>query len=363
MTFKQTTNNKSDNSPLLPIVMLVLLWAFWISTRLIPWWSAALCATLCATLLSAVINQAAKALHRLCGLPKKACAILLFFTHTALLAFGFLTLGGKLIKEAEELILSLSVYRADADALVMRLTLTAADRLSAILPFDVEAEYLSKVLVSASDGIITYAASAAGKFAASALGASPKIFFAAVTLLTACFYMTADYEAIKTSLLSLLPERAKGSLPSLWKNALTVAKKCALAYLIFFFMTALIVWIGLLALKSPYALIMALIVAAVDLLPVFGAGAVLLPWSLFSFAIGESSFALGLLIIYGTVTVARKLAEPKVFGDGLGVHPLLSLAFMAAGGLLFGFLGLLLSPLCAYLFNEFIKKRAKSKKM
>ena len=91
--------------------------------------------------------------------------------------------------------------------------------------------------------------------------------------------------------------------------------------------------------------------------------AVLLPWSLFSFAIGESGFALGLLIIYVIVTAVRKIAEPKVLGDGLGVHPLLSLAFMTVCGMLFGFIGLLLSPLCAYLFSEFIKKRAKSKKM
>ena len=127
MTVKTPTEANNDKNPNLPLFALILLWAFWVSTRLVPWWSAALCATLFAALLAATVNSAAKLLHRLSGLPKRSCAILLFFALTALLAFGFLTLGGKLIKEAEELILSLSVYRADADALVMRLTLTAAD--------------------------------------------------------------------------------------------------------------------------------------------------------------------------------------------------------------------------------------------
>ena len=361
MTEISTSKKDMSISPIL--VSAILVWMLWATVRLVPWLSTALLAALFAALLSTAINKAAGALHRLTSLPKRACAILLFLALIALFALGFFTLGGKLIKEAEELILSLSVYRADADALVMRLTLTAADRLSAILPFDVEAEYLSDVLVSASDGIITYVASAVGRLAASALGASPKIFLAAVTFLTACFYMTADYDLIKNALLSLLPKRLRDSLPSFQKNAMSVAKKCAVAYLIFFIMTALTVWIGLCVLRSPSPLIMALTVAAVDLLPVFGAGAVLLPWSLFSFAIGESGFALGLLIIYVIVTAVRKIAEPKVLGDGLGVHPLLSLAFMTVCGMLFGFIGLLLSPLCAYLFSEFIKKRAKSKKM
>ena len=108
---------------------------------------------------------------------------------------------------------------------------------------------------------------------------------------------------------------------------------------------------------------MALAVATVDLLPVLGAGAVLLPWSALSFALGEPRFALGLIVIFGVVTAVRKIVEPKLLGAELGVHPLISLAFLVLGGALFGFLGVLLSPFAAYIFSEFIKKRAKSKKM
>lgn len=363
MTVKTSHTENDREKYFLPLTTLVLLWILWVSTKLVPWWSAIICATLLSSLLSSIINKAAIYLQRLTRLPKRLCAILIFLALIVLSGVSFFALGGKLIKEAEELLVSLSLYRVDADALVMRLTLATAERLSALLPFDVEAEYLSDLLVSASDGIITYAAGAVGKIAASALGASPKIFFAALTFLTACFYMTADYDLVKNALLSLVPEKINNSFPSLRANALDVVKKCATAYLIFFFMTAAIVWIGLLILKLPYALIMALAVAAVDLLPIFGAGAVLLPWSIFSFGIGEAETALGLLVIYGIVTVVRKIAEPKILGDGLGVHPLLSLAFMTVGGLLFGFIGVIASPLLAYVFSEFIKKRAISKKM
>jgi len=175
--------------------------------------------------------------------------------------------------------------------------------------------------------------------------------------------MATDYDTVKKTLLAIVPDRLKSSLPSLKTDAIKVAKKSAIAYLTFFVMTTAIVWIGLLFVGSPYALIMALTVAAVDLLPIFGAGAVLIPWSLLSFAFGRPRFALGLIIIYGTVTIARKAAEPKILGAGLGIHPLISLAFMTAGGIFFGFFGVLISPLAAYLFCEFIKKGKDSKKM
>lgn len=344
-------------------VWIILIWIFWVSTRLIPWLTAALSALLVAVLLAAAIDRIANAAARMIKLPKKLCSALIFFASAALLTICLFYLGELIIKEASELPVELSLFRADADALVIKLTSNVSGVLSAYLPFEVETEYLMKALSTASDSLIAYAANTVGKLAASAIGASPKIFFAAVTLLTACFYMTVDYDRISAALRSFLPNRFKNGISALRADIFKVVKSCVLAYLIFFIMTAVLVWIGLLILGSSYALIMALAVAFVDLLPVFGAGAVLLPWSAFAFAFGDPRFALGLLIIYGIVTVARKIAEPKILGDGLGIHPLLSLAFMTVGGMLFGFFGLILSPLAAYLFCDFIKKRAKSKKM
>ena len=360
------TNNfskKGSKNPLALGVWIILIWIFWASTRLVPWLPAALTALLLSVLLAAVTDKAASSVSRLIKLPKKLCAALIFFASATLLTISLFSLGELLVKEARELLVELSLYRTDADALVIKLTSEVSGILSAYLPFEVEAEHLSEALTAASDSLITYATSAVGKLAVGALSASPKIFFAAVTLLTACFYMATDYDTVRSALWALVPDKLKSSIPSFKADAVKVAKKCAVAYGLFYLMTAALVWIGLLIIGSPYALIMALAVATVDLLPVLGAGAVLLPWSALSFALGEPRFALGLIVIFGVVTAVRKIVEPKLLGAELGVHPLISLAFLVLGGALFGFLGVLLSPFAAYIFSEFIKKRAKSKKM
>ena len=100
---------------------------------------------------------------------------------------------------------------------------------------------------------------------------------------------------------------------------------------------------------------MAFIIAGLDFLPIIGAGAVLLPWALLSFAGGDLRFGLGLLIIYGVVTIARQISEARLIGGSLGIHPLATLFAMYAGLKLFGFFGMLMGPVAALAAREYLK--------
>ena len=104
------------------------------------------------------------------------------------------------------------------------------------------------------------------------------------------------------------------------------------------------------------AIIVAMIVAALDLLPVIGVGVVLLPWSIFAFAVGDSGTGIGLIVIFLVYTVVREILEPRILGKSLNVHPIITLISLYVGYAVFGVAGLVLFPLLAMaicpLFNK-----------
>lgn len=108
-----------------------------------------------------------------------------------------------------------------------------------------------------------------------------------------------------------------------------------------------IVTLGLLLLKIPYAPAWALLVAAVDAVPLLGTGTVLLPWALVRFLQSEPGVGFGLMALYVLAAVTRTVLEPRFFGRHLGLDPLVMLIFLYFGYRLWGFWGIVISPLLA----------------
>ena len=108
-----------------------------------------------------------------------------------------------------------------------------------------------------------------------------------------------------------------------------------------------IVTCGLLLLKIPYAPAWALLVAAVDAVPLLGTGTVLLPWALVRFLQSEPGVGFGLMALYMLAAVTRTVLEPRFFGRHLGLDPLVMLIFLYFGYRLWGFWGIVISPLLA----------------
>lgn len=124
----------------------------------------------------------------------------------------------------------------------------------------------------------------------------------------------------------------------------------------------LLIFIGLTILKVKYAIIIAVGIAVLDLLPVFGTGAVLWPWTLIEFINGDYISAIGLLLIWGISQLVRQFIQPKFVGDTLGVHPIPTLFLLFAGYKLSGVFGMIIAVplgiLTATLYKEGIFKNA-----
>ena len=94
-----------------------------------------------------------------------------------------------------------------------------------------------------------------------------------------------------------------------------------------------------------YPLLIALGIAFVDALPIFGSGAVMVPWAVFTAFNGDvklAIFILGLLVI---MSILRQIVEPKIVSGKIGVHPIFTLIAMYTGFRIIGVFGMLLGPI------------------
>ncbi len=111
-------------------------------------------------------------------------------------------------------------------------------------------------------------------------------------------------------------------------------------------------FIGFTILGNRYALLIAIGIALLDAFPFIGAGLVLIPLSLGSFLAGDVRVGLGVGVMYFCTIALRQMLEPRVLGDEIGLHPLLTLSSILVGYRVFGVLGMLGGPIVVLVFKN-----------
>ena len=130
------------------------------------------------------------------------------------------------------------------------------------------------------------------------------------------------------------------------------------SYSLLFLLTFTELTIGFLIFQIPHSLLVAVLIAIFDILPVLGTGGVLIPWAVILAVIGNYPLAAGILILYVIITVVRNSVEPRIVGKQIGLHPLLTLIAMFTGVSLAGLPGLILLPMAVMIFVNMEKNGA-----
>lgn len=161
------------------------------------------------------------------------------------------------------------------------------------------------------------------------------------------YFISARLPRLRTFAGEHIPAFWKDSLLPTWQHLKTSLGKWLLAQGKLIAITYGIVSLGLLLLGIPYAFAWAILVAAVDAIPLLGTGTVLLPWALTKLLQGDPLIAGGLAVLYLAAMITRTVLEPRFYGSHLGLDPLVMLFFLYFGYRLWGFLGIIISPLLA----------------
>lgn len=124
-----------------------------------------------------------------------------------------------------------------------------------------------------------------------------------------------------------------------------------------FILSFFIFSIGLYLIDAPYYILIGLIIAIVDVLPVVGSGIILIPWSIYSFISKNSSFGYKLILLYIIAMVIRQILEPRILGKNIGLRPLYTFVSTFIGSLIFGPIGVFVGPIIAIILNTIYLKQ------
>ena len=176
---------------------------------------------------------------------------------------------------------------------------------------------------------------------------APSVLLFAVTALIGTYFISASYPDLLHGAARLLPDRFLCRARLLRRDLRRTLGRWLRAQGLMTLITFGVLAAAFLMLGVRYALLLALLTAVIDALPVLGTGTVLLPWAVFDFLTGDVPEGVGLAITYAAVTFLHSSLQAKLLGDQLGLHPLATLAAIYAGWKLWGVWGMVLFPILA----------------
>lgn len=171
-----------------------------------------------------------------------------------------------------------------------------------------------------------------------------------IIALILAFYLLRDFNQIKSNLIGLLPDRHREKVLIFWSEINQVIEGFIRGQLLVAFFVAFTVTLGLYWLKIPYALIIGLIAGIAGIIPYLGSIIGILPALILAF-LQSPWLALKVLVMFVIIQqVEGSIVAPKIVGDRVGLHPLVIVFSLLAGGQLLGIWGMLLAvPLAAIL--------------
>lgn len=273
---------------------------------------------------------------------RKAGTVFVIIAVLALVVLAVYAVGAKLVEQVMGLTAALpdmwSSMEADfkqiganMEIFLSRLPLDMKDRINGIVA------QMDSLMAEVLSSISTPTISAVGSFAKQL----PSMLIAVIMCLLSAYFFVAEKDYMSCFVRKYMPE----SLMNRWDLLKRSLKRAVGGYFkaqfkieIFVYMELLI---GLSILGIDYAILIALGIAALDFLPFFGTGAVMVPWAVIKFLSADYKMTIGLLIIWGGGQLLRQLIQPKIVGDSIGVPPIPTLFLLYIGYKAGGVLGMI----------------------
>lgn len=176
------------------------------------------------------------------------------------------------------------------------------------------------------------------------------------------FYLAVQEDGVGKFLKLVTPWKQERYVIDLWdrsrhKIGLWMQGQLLLAAII-----AVLVYLGLLLLRVPHALLLSVAAGIFEIIPLFGPIIAAIPAVLIGFGFGGMPTA---LLIAGLFLIVQQfenqLIYPLVVKKVIGVPPMVSILALLIGGKLAGFLGILISVPMAAILMEFLNDLEKEK--
>ncbi len=190
----------------------------------------------------------------------------------------------------------------------------------------------------------TSAAGYVGSFALNLAAATPYSIIYISFLTIGLYFIAKNYDEIR----SYLPGGKRRRQDSRTTQLTNSTLKSLFGYLrvqgTFGLIVWIVSWIYLTCFGFPYAGVTALFCGVMELVPMIGSGVPYIIMSIIQFLLGNAAAGAQLLFLTLGLQLLRRVLEPKLMSDSIGISPLQSLIGMFVGMRFGGIIGLIGGP-------------------
>lgn len=302
---------------------------------------------LVAYIISILVDPIIKWLNKKTSISRKICSIIVLFSIFAIIATTLIFGGIKFIQEATNLLSGLNTYLEKTVNFVLNISskikldnLSISNEVISLFQstttdyLNMFTNYIKELLTK----IIDY------------ITAIPNMFINVVITILATYFITSDKFYILDRMEHHLSKKMVGKIMNHLEAITSSLGSYIKAEIILSIITFLIVLTGLnifclIGMEIEYPILMALLIGFVDVLPILGAGSIMVPWSVILILNNNYPIALAILGLFIFTVIVKQLIEPKLVSKHISIHPIFTLVSMYTGFKIIGIIGLIVGPI------------------
>ena len=205
-------------------------------------------------------------------------------------------------------------------------------------------EYIAGIIADVGSWVSSFSVTMLSKISAG-LASVPGLFIKTLITIIASFFISVDYYEITFFIAKQLDTKWISIMYDAEEYAKTALVQYIKSYSLILFITFCEITLGLWLLGIKRPALISLLISVFDILPAVGTGGIIIPWGIIALIMGDIPLGIGMLALYLIVTVVRNTIEPKVVGEQVGLHPVITLMSMFLGSQIMGIVGLFGFPI------------------
>lgn len=155
------------------------------------------------------------------------------------------------------------------------------------------------------------------------------------------YFFTRDMSNIKARFISAFSETGREKVTGLWNQGIVMLSKYVKAYFLIYSLTFIQTLVGFSILGVKYAVMLSIICAIADILPVLGIGLIYLPLAIIYLLTGNYFTGIGIILLFLLISAVRQIVEPRIVSTSLGIHPIATLVAIFIGLKAAGLIGMI----------------------
>ena len=195
--------------------------------------------------------------------------------------------------------------------------------------------------------VLTSASGFTTKFVNSSINLSMEFASAIVYFLAACiiiYYFMADKTTVRKTYLSFFPKQMKEKAEEIIETISQKIGGYVMAQIVTITSVGIIMTLGLIILKVDYALLLGVLNAILDIVPVVGPGIALVITLLMAYKMGPLTLILIVVVFCIAQWAENNLIRPYIFGKFLDLHPLIIYFFLFVTAQHLGVISVIFAP-------------------